>query len=77
MFGIKEKAKSKARRAGLVSAGGLFLFVGLGFLTVAGWFFLTTSFPPLEAALSATKAKRKAKAAATKVEFFTMARGED
>ncbi len=51
MFGLKEKAKDSARRAGLVSAGGLFLFMGLGFLTLAGWFFLIASFPPLEAAL--------------------------
>lgn len=32
---------------------------------------------PLEAEQSATKAARAAKAAATKVEFFTMVRGED
>jgi len=32
---------------------------------------------PLERALAETKTKRKAKAAATKVEFFTMVRGED
>ncbi|MDX8351840.1 phosphonate C-P lyase system protein PhnG [Cognatiyoonia sp. IB215182] len=32
---------------------------------------------PLEQALTATKARRAAKAAATKVDFFTVARGED
>lgn len=32
---------------------------------------------PLEAGMSAVKAARAAKAAATKVEFFTMTRGED
>lgn len=32
---------------------------------------------PIEAALAARKAERAAKAAATRVEFFTMARGED
>ncbi|MEL6610319.1 MAG: phosphonate C-P lyase system protein PhnG, partial [Pseudomonadota bacterium] len=32
---------------------------------------------PLEAEQSAAKAARARKAAATKVEFFTMARGED
>lgn len=32
---------------------------------------------PLEVTLSAASASRKAKAAATKVEFFTMVRGED
>ncbi|MEX0339813.1 MAG: phosphonate C-P lyase system protein PhnG [Arenibacterium sp.] len=32
---------------------------------------------PLEAELAAAKAQRAAKAAATKVEFFTMVRGED
>lgn len=32
---------------------------------------------PLEAIMTATKQKRAAKAAATKVDFFTLARGED
>jgi len=32
---------------------------------------------PLKAAMDAARSKRKAKAAATKVEFFTMVRGED
>lgn len=32
---------------------------------------------PLQAGLEAVQAKRKAKAASTKVEFFTMVRGED
>ncbi len=36
-----------------------------------------TVLEPLEAELSAAKAARAAKAAATKVDFFTVARGED
>ncbi len=36
-----------------------------------------TILAPLAAALGATKATRAAKAAATKVEFFTMVRGDD
>ncbi|MEO1138027.1 MAG: phosphonate C-P lyase system protein PhnG [Pseudomonadota bacterium] len=36
-----------------------------------------TVLEPLEAAMNDARASRKAKAAATKVEFFTMVRGED
>ncbi|MEQ6203990.1 phosphonate C-P lyase system protein PhnG [Sulfitobacter sp. HNIBRBA2951] len=36
-----------------------------------------TVLDPLEAEMTAAKAARAAKAAATKVDFFTMARGED
>lgn len=36
-----------------------------------------TVLEPLEAAMTTTKAVRAAKAAATKVDFFTMTRGED
>lgn len=40
MFGIKAKVANTAKRAGLLSGGLLFCMVGLGFLTVAGWFAL-------------------------------------
>jgi alpha-D-ribose 1-methylphosphonate 5-triphosphate synthase subunit PhnG len=36
-----------------------------------------TVLEPLEAGMAAMKAARAAKAAATKVDFFTMTRGED
>ncbi len=40
MFGIKDKVADTAKRAGLLSGGLLFCLVGLGFLTVSGWFAL-------------------------------------
>ena len=47
----EEKAKASAQRAALVSTGAIFCMVGLGFLTLAGWFFLAPLVSPHEAAL--------------------------
>lgn len=41
MFGIEKKLARTARRAGLLSGGLLLCTVGVGFLTVAGWFALS------------------------------------
>lgn len=51
MLSIRQKAKKSAQRAALVSLGALMLFVGVGFLTLAAWFFLSVSFSPLESAM--------------------------
>lgn len=40
MFGIEQKVARTAKRAGLLSGGLLLCTVGVGFLTVAGWFAL-------------------------------------
>ncbi|WP_299728040.1 phage holin family protein [uncultured Tateyamaria sp.] len=40
MFGIEKKVAQTAKRAGLLSGGLLLCSVGVGFLTVAGWFAL-------------------------------------
>lgn len=40
MFGIEQKVAHTAKRAGLLSGGLLFCTVGIGFLTLAGWFAL-------------------------------------
>lgn len=48
---IEKKAKAAARSIVLSSVGGLSLAVGLAFLTVAAWIFLTAVATPLTAAL--------------------------
>lgn len=50
MMSLKSKAADTAKRAGLMSGGLLFCMIGMGFLTVAGWFFLTTLYSALAAA---------------------------
>ena len=37
---MEQKARTAARRAGLTAAGALFLSVGCGFMTAAGWMVL-------------------------------------
>ena len=51
MFSIKQKAMQSAKRAGLMSGGFALCAVGLGFFTLASWFYLSIEFSPLQAAL--------------------------
>jgi len=51
MFDIKDKAAQTAKRAGLISAGGLCCLVGAAFLTLAAWFYLVAVLDPMAAAL--------------------------
>ena len=51
MFSIKQKAAQTAKRAGLMTAGLAICLVGLGFFTLALWFYLLIEFSPLQAAL--------------------------
>lgn len=65
---VQGRSKTKARQAALVDA----LMQGASAQTVRSGL-----IDPLARSLSEAKRRRAAKAAATKVEFFTMVRGED
>lgn len=49
---VERKAKQAARSAALLSAGGLCLTVGAGFLTVGAWIFLVSVSDNLTAAIA-------------------------
>lgn len=51
LTGLKLQARAAARRAGFSVIGSLFLLVGLGFLTAAGWIVLADRRDALFAAL--------------------------
>jgi multisubunit Na+/H+ antiporter MnhC subunit len=51
MFSIKQKAMQSAKRAGFMTGGFAFCAVGLGFFTLAAWFYLSIEFTALQAAL--------------------------
>ncbi len=52
MFSIKKKATQTAKRAGLLTGGAILCVVGVGFFTLAVWFYLLTVLSALQAALT-------------------------
>ncbi|MGJ8616639.1 MAG: phage holin family protein [Sulfitobacter sp.] len=51
MFSIKKKATQTAKRAGLLTVGGILCAIGVGFFTLAAWLYLLTVVSALQAAL--------------------------
>lgn len=50
MFGVQAKIEDAARRAAFFSVGGVLCAVGAGFMTVAAWILLATSYDTQTAA---------------------------
>lgn len=51
MFGIEQKVRGAARKAGCITAGTLLASVGAAFLTAAAWIYLSAEFSSLMAAV--------------------------